>query len=48
MANYTENEIAKDLQNQEYKFGFTTNIDSDRAPKGLSEDIMRFISSNKN
>jgi Fe-S cluster assembly protein SufB len=48
MANYTENELAKDLENQEYKFGFTSNIDSDRAPKGLSEDIIRFISAKKN
>lgn len=45
---YTENELAKDLENQEYKFGFTTNIESDKAPKGLNEDIIRFISAKKN
>jgi Fe-S cluster assembly protein SufB len=45
---YTENELAKDLENQEYKFGFVTNIASDKAPKGLNEDIIRFISSKKN
>lgn len=48
MAQYTENELAKDLENQEYKFGFTTNIESDKAPKGLNEDIIRFISAKKN
>ena len=47
MANYTENELAKDLENQEYKFGFTTDIESDKAPKGLNEDIIRFISAKK-
>ncbi len=45
---YTEHELAKDLENQEYKFGFTTNIESDRAPKGLNEGIIRFISAKKN
>jgi len=45
---YTENELAKDLENQEYKFGFVTNIESDKAPNGLSEDIIRFISAKKN
>ena len=49
MPNYTENELAQDLEkNKEYKFGFTSNIESDRAPKGLSEDIIRFISAKKN
>lgn len=32
----------------EYKYGFTTNIDADVAPKGLSEEIVRFISHKKN
>jgi Fe-S cluster assembly protein SufB len=31
-----------------YKYGFTTDIESEKAPKGLSEDIVRFISSKKN
>ena len=47
MSNYTEDELAKDLENQEYKFGFTTDIESDKAPKGLNEDIIRFISAKK-
>ncbi|NRA12721.1 MAG: Fe-S cluster assembly protein SufB [Crocinitomicaceae bacterium] len=47
MSNYTENELANDLENQEYKFGFTSDIKSDKAPKGLNEDIIRFISAKK-
>ena len=31
-----------------YKYGFVTDIESDKAPKGLSEDIVRFISARKN
>lgn len=44
---YTENDLAKDLENSEYKFGFTTDIESDRAPNGLNETIIRFISAKK-
>ena len=45
--NYTENDLAKDLENSEYKFGFTTDIESDKIPAGLSEDVIRFISAKK-
>ncbi|MFM8860263.1 MAG: Fe-S cluster assembly protein SufB, partial [Methylocystis sp.] len=31
-----------------YKYGFTTDIESEKAPKGLNEDIVRFISVKKN
>ena len=31
-----------------YKYGFVTEIESDRPPKGLSEDIIKFISYKKN
>lgn len=44
---YTEEELAEDLKNQEYKYGFTTDIESDDAPKGLDEDIIRLISKKK-
>jgi Fe-S cluster assembly protein SufB len=30
-----------------YKYGFVTDIESDKAPKGLNEDVIRFISSKK-
>src|SRR5215204_2561655 len=32
----------------QYKYGFVTDIESDKAPKGLSEDTVRFISAKKN
>ena len=32
----------------QYKYGFSTDIESDKAPKGLNEDIIRFISAKKN
>jgi len=35
------------LVNKEYKYGFVTDIESDVAPKGLSEDTIRFISARK-
>ncbi|MGE3143973.1 MAG: Fe-S cluster assembly protein SufB [Pseudorhodoplanes sp.] len=31
----------------QYKYGFETKIESEKAPKGLSEDIVRFISAKK-
>src|SRR5690242_12419247 len=31
----------------QYKYGFETKIESDKAPKGLSEDTVRFISAKK-
>jgi Fe-S cluster assembly protein SufB len=33
---------------EDYKYGFTTDIESDQAPVGLSEEIIRFISAKKN
>jgi Fe-S cluster assembly protein SufB len=35
------------LSGQAYKYGFVTDIESDVAPKGLNEDIVRFISAKK-
>ena len=32
----------------EYKYGFVTDIEADEAPRGLSEDTVRFISAKKN
>src|SRR5690606_19892201 len=31
----------------QYKYGFETEIETDKAPKGLNEDIIRFISNKK-
>jgi len=38
----------QEIANREYKHGFVTNIEADEAPRGLSEDIVRFISAKKN
>jgi len=38
----------RDLADREYKWGFVTAIEEDRVPKGLNEDIIRFISTKKN
>jgi len=38
----------RELAQQEYKWGFITDINEDRAPKGLNEEIIRFISHKKN
>ena len=39
----TVNAVAKD----KYKYGFVTEIEADTAPKGLNEEIIRFISAKK-
>jgi Fe-S cluster assembly protein SufB len=36
------------LANQEYRWGFVTDIEADEAPPGLNEEIVRFISKKKN
>lgn len=35
-------------ESYEYKYGFTTDIETEEFPKGLSEDIIRLISAKKN
>ncbi len=45
---YSEGDLKKDLENKEYEFGFVTDIESEKAPKGLNEEIIRFISAKKN
>ena len=37
----------KEVTEQAYKYGFVTEIETDTAPKGLNEDIVRFISRKK-
>jgi len=43
-----DDRILEELTSSEYKYGFETAIDTDSAPKGLNEDIVRFISAKKN
>ena len=40
-------ELANELDGQKYKYGFVTDVESENAPKGLSESIVRFISAKK-
>ena len=40
-------ETVKALSDGDYKYGFVSDIEADFAPKGLSEDIVRFISAKK-
>lgn len=42
-----DDEILKEYENQEYQYGFTTDIEMDIAPKGLTEDTVRMISAKK-
>ena len=43
----TEQNLIENLANREYKYGFVTDIEADAAPRGLSEEIVRFISAKK-
>jgi len=43
----TETQKIQDLANQEYKYGFYTDVETDSAPPGLNEDIIRLISNKK-
>ncbi|MCC5918056.1 MAG: Fe-S cluster assembly protein SufB [Cryomorphaceae bacterium] len=40
-------DILDKVTRSDYKYGFYTKVDSDRAPKGLNEDIIRMISAKK-
>ena len=40
-------EQVKKLDVDQYKYGFETELEVDKAPKGLNEDIVRFISKKK-
>jgi Fe-S cluster assembly protein SufB len=45
---YTEKELKEELDNKSYEFGFVTDIESEKAPIGLNEDIVKLISFKKN
>lgn len=40
-------DLAKSIDVDQYKYGFVTDIESEKAPKGLSEDTVRYISARK-
>ena len=42
------NKVSKDnFKQDKYKYGFVTDIESDKIPKGLNEDVIRLISKKK-
>ena len=43
----TKEQAGRELSGRVYEHGFYTDIDADQAPKGLNEDIIRFISRKK-
>src|SRR5438876_1358283 len=43
----TATETIEKLANQEYKWGFVTDIESESIPRGLNEDVIRLISAKK-
>jgi len=44
----TTNKAIQQMADQEYKYGFVTDIEAETIPKGLSEDVIRVISEKKN
>ena len=44
----SDKKILDEIANKEYEYGFYTDIEQEKAPKGLNEDTVRFISAKKN
>ena len=47
MAEKEKNAFVKQVAEQKYEFGFTTNVDTEIIDKGLNEDVVRLISRKK-
>lgn len=43
-----DDQILEEFASKEYEHGWSVDLESDQAPKGLNEDIVRFISAKKN
>ena len=43
----TSTKAIEEFANQDYKYGFVTDVDADEIPKGLNEDVIRLISEKK-
>ena len=43
----SSDDLARKLADDKYKYGFTTDVDTDIIERGLNEDIIRLISSKK-
>ena len=48
MQDLEQDQILNELTSSDYKYGFTTNVETETIPKGLNEDIIRLISAKKN
>jgi Fe-S cluster assembly protein SufB len=44
----TQTNTVEEIVAQPYKYGFTTEIETEKIPKGLNEDVIRLISEKKN
>ena len=44
----TANATVQEIAGREYQYGFVTDLETDAAPHGLSEDVIRLISAKKN
>ncbi len=47
MSDNASNNILEEVTSGEYKFGFFSDIETELAPRGLTEDTIRFISAKK-
>ncbi|HHI82512.1 MAG TPA: Fe-S cluster assembly protein SufB, partial [Rhizobiales bacterium] len=47
MADIETIKQVREIEAEKYKYGFETDIESDLAPKGLSKEVIRFISAKK-
>ena len=48
MNKYTEDDLKKELETKEYEYGFYTDIEADKFPVGLDENVVKAISKKKN
>ena len=46
-AERTDNQYVRSLTEEKYKYGFTTEVDTEVIPVGLNEDVVRLISAKK-
>ena len=44
----TQSNTVEEIVSQPYKYGFVTEIETEKIPKGLNEDVIRLISAKKN
>ena len=43
----TSTDTIEQLANRDYKYGFVTEVEEDKIPPGLNEDVVRLISAKK-